>query len=268
MKTLKRTLVALAALTVASMSVSTMAFAAETTEANTESTSTATDPSATDPSATDPSNTTEATTEAASEAENKGTAGANTVITIGTVTVEPGTTTVEVPVTVSPNAGFCGTGIMYSYDSAITYSTVNSGNIKAGDPVEATTAGSVALTTGAAAAVTTEGTLYTLVFNIPADATAGTTYAITGSVSLLSDADNKETSDYYLVDGAIVIAGAEEESTEAASETATVAATAAASATVTRVGSSPATGEALPIAGAVAAVAVIGGVAIASKKRK
>jgi hypothetical protein len=273
MKTLKRTLVALAALTVASMSVSTMAFAAEedTTapaESVEDTTAESVDESGEATSESVEATTAEATTEAASEADvqNKGDANASTVFTIGTVTVEPGTTTVDVPVTVSPNAGIAGTGLHYYYDG-ITFSKTVRGDVDPGYIGNASNASDVAVTTAADSAVSGTGVLYYLEFTIPADATAGTVYDIAGSLELVSDIDGNDLA-AGIVDGAIVIAGAEEESTEAASETATEKATAAATKTVTKVGSSPATGEALPIAGAVAAVAVIGGVAIASKKRK
>jgi hypothetical protein len=276
MKTLKRTLVALAALTVASMSVSTMAFASEDAtpagdeEKTTESVSESVSESESESESESVSDTTaEDTTEAASEADvqNKGDANASTVFTIGTVTVEPGTTTVDVPVTVSPNAGIAGTGLHYYYDG-ITFSKTVRGDVDPGFIGNASNASDVAVTTAADSAVSDTGVLYYLEFTIPADATAGTVYDIAGSLELVSDIDGNDLA-AGMVDGAIIIAGAEE-STEAASETetATEKATAAATKTVTKVGSSPATGEALPIAGAVAAVAVIGGVAIASKKRK
>jgi hypothetical protein len=143
---------------------------------------------------------------------------ASTIFTIDTVTVQPGTTRVSVPVMVSPNAGFSGTGIKYTYDSAITYYDVYSGDIKAGEPVEETASNSVAIATAAVSAVTSEGTLYTLEFTIPSDAKAGTFYAIEGSMSLLSDSDNKETDDFYLVDGGIIIADEEESESEYESE--------------------------------------------------
>lgn len=87
--------------------------------------------------------------------------------------------------------------------------------------------------------------------------------------------DLNASTDFTLVTGSITITEDAEETTTttAAVATATTTTTTAAessssSSTTTTTSSSPATGEALPIAGVCVAVAVIGSVALVSKKRK
>ncbi len=279
MKTLKRTLVALAALTVASMSMTAVASAADTdtteapattaaAEATTEAAATTAAAEATTAAAeaTTAAATTAAATTAAAEADNKGDASAATVITVGTVTVKPGTASASVPVTISGNVGFAGTGFKYTFDSKLTFKSVKGDLI--GSPVKSVAGNVVALTSAGSEDVKDNGTLYTLTFDLPKDAKAGDVFNIAGSLKQFANADTKDVA-VKIVDGAIKVE--DEKATTAAT---TVAGTTAASSTkaptktVKKAGSSPATGEALPIAGAAAAVAVIGGVAVASRKRK
>ncbi len=101
--------------------------------------------------------------------------------------------------------------------------------------------------------------------NDMSDLNASTDFTlVTGSITITEDAEETTTE-------------AEETTTEAEETTTTTAAVATATATTaaessssttTTTSSSPATGEALPIAGVCVAVAVIGGVALVSKKRK
>ena len=273
MKTLKRTLVALAALTVASMSMTAVASAAD--EATTEAAATTDVAATTEAAATTAAATTEAaattaaaTTEAAAttaaaEADNKGDASAATVITIGTVTVKPGTASASVPVTISGNVGFAGTGFKYTFDKALTFKSVKGDLI--GSPVKSVAGNVVALTSAGSEDVKDNGTLYTLTFDLPKDAKAGDVFNIAGSLKQFANADTKDVA-VKVVDGAIKVADEKAATTVAATTAAST--TKAAKKTAKKAGSSPATGEALPIAGAAAAVAVIGGVAIASRKRK
>ena len=272
MKTLKRTLVALAALTVASMSMTAVASAADTdtteaaattaaAEATTEAAATTAAAEATTAAAT-----TAAATTAAAEADNKGNASAATVITVGTVTVKPGTASASVPVTISGNVGFAGTGFKYTFDSKLTFKSVKGDLI--GSPVKSVAGNVVALTSAGSEDVKDNGTLYTLTFDLPKDAKAGDVFNIAGSLKQFANADTKDVA-VKIVDGAIKVED-EKATTAATTAAGTTAAstTKAATKTVKKAGSSPATGEALPIAGAAAAVAVIGGVAVASRKRK
>ena len=250
MKTLKRTLVALAALTVASMSMTAVASAAD-------------EPATTAAATTEAAATTAAATTAAAEADNKGDASAATVITIGTVTVKPGTASASVPVTISGNVGFAGTGFKYTFDKALTFKSVKGDLI--GSPVKSVAGNVVALTSAGSEDVKDNGTLYTLTFDLPKDAKAGDVFNIAGSLKQFANADTKDVA-VKIVDGAIKVEAEKAATTVAATTAAST--TKAAKKTVKKAGSSPATGEALPIAGAAAAVAVIGGVAIASRKRK
>ena len=285
MKTLKRTLVALAALTVASMSMTAVASAADTdtteaaattaaAEATTEAAATTAAAEATTEAAattaaaeaTTAAATTAAATTAAAEADNKGNASAATVITVGTVTVKPGTASASVPVTISGNVGFAGTGFKYTFDSKLTFKSVKGDLI--GSPVKSVAGNVVALTSAGSEDVKDNGTLYTLTFDLPKDAKAGDVFNIAGSLKQFANADTKDVA-VKIVDGAIKVED-EKATTAATTAAGTTAAstTKAATKTVKKAGSSPATGEALPIAGAAAAVAVIGGVAVASRKRK
>ena len=276
MKTLKRTLVALAALTIASMSMTAVASAADepatTAEATTDVAATtaaeattdaaATTAAATTEAATTAAATTAAATTAAAEADNKGDASAATVITVGTVTVKPGTASASVPVTISGNVGFAGTGFKYTFDSKLTFKSVKGDLI--GSPVKSVAGNVVALTSAGSEDVKDNGTLYTLTFDLPKDAKAGDVFNIAGSLKQFANADTKDVA-VKIVDGAIKV---EDEKATTAAATTAASSTKAAAKTVKKAGSSPATGEALPIAGAAAAVAVIGGVAVASRKRK
>ena len=277
MKTLKRTLVALAALTIASMSMTAVASAADepatTAEATTDVAATtaaeattdaaATTAAATTEAATTAAATTAAATTAAAEADNKGDASAATVITVGTVTVKPGTASASVPVTISGNVGFAGTGFKYTFDKALTFKSVKGDLI--GSPVKSVAGNVVALTSAGSEDVKDNGTLYTLTFDLPKDAKAGDVFNIAGSLKQFANADTKDVA-VKIVDGAIKVEAEKAATTVAATTAAST--TKAAAKTVKKAGSSPATGEALPIAGAAAAVAVIGGVAVASRKRK
>ncbi|MCD7959006.1 MAG: hypothetical protein LUF89_05845 [Ruminococcus sp.] len=86
--------------------------------------------------------------------------------------------------------------------------------------------------------------------------------------------DLNASTDFTLVTGSITITEDAEETTTTtaavatATTTTTTAAESSSSSTTTTTSSSPATGEALPIAGVCVAVAVIGSVALVSKKRK
>lgn len=274
MKTLKRTLVALAALTVASMSMTAVASAAgtESTEATTAAATDAATGEATTAAATD-ATTGEATTAAAEDTtaaeetkaadENKGDASASTVVTIGTVTVKPGTASAAVPVTISGNVGYAGTGIRFTFDSKLSYTSVEAG--KAGTAVDSAAGNIVAVTSASGKDVTGDDALYTLNFDLPKDAKAGDVFNITGSLIQFVNAAGEDVK-VKIADGAIKVADDAVATTAAA--TTAASSTKAAAKTVKKAGSSPATGEALPIAGAAAAVAVIGGVAVASRKRK
>ncbi|MDY3257284.1 MAG: cohesin domain-containing protein [Ruminococcus callidus] len=293
MKTLKRTLVALAALTVASMSMVSVASAADDApKADADKPSVSEDTPKEDTSKEDTSKedtskedtskedtskeettattvasgeaatTTAAATTAAAEADNKGDASAATVITVGTVTVKPGTASASVPVTISGNVGFAGTGFKYTFDSKLTFKSVKGDLI--GSPVKSVAGNVVALTSAGSEDVKDNGTLYTLTFDLPKDAKAGDVFNIAGSLKQFANADTKDVA-VKIVDGAIKV---EDEKATTAAATTAASSTKAAAKTVKKAGSSPATGEALPIAGAAAAVAVIGGVAVASRKRK
>ena len=274
MKTLKRTLVALAALTVASMSMTAVASAEDPAPAETGApTETVSETPSETPSETSAvvttapaATTTAAATTAAAEADNKGDASAATVITVGTVTVKPGTASASVPVTISGNVGFAGTGFKYTFDSKLTFKSVKGDLI--GSPVKSVADNVVALTSAGSEDVKDNGTLYTLTFDLPKDAKAGDVFNIAGSLKQFANADTKDVA-VKIVDGAIKVED-EKVTTAATTAAGTTAAstTKAATKTVKKAGSSPATGEALPIAGAAAAVAVIGGVAVASRKRK
>ena len=272
MKTLKRTLVALAALTVASMSMTAVASAAETpSETPSESVSETPSESVSETPSETPSETSavvttapaSTTAAAATTKADKSKPGAKTVITIGTVTVKPGTTSASVPVTISGNTGFAATGFGFTYDPAIKFDSVEGGIIA--EPEGADGTNYKALTSAKSTNITKDGVIYTLKFTIPADAKAGTVYEISGAVDTFADADGKDV-DVNLVKGAIKVEAEKAATTVAATTAAST--TKAAKKTAKKAGSSPATGEALPIAGAAAAVAVIGGVAIASRKRK
>jgi hypothetical protein len=136
-------------------------------------------------------------------------AGFSTMFTIGSVTVQPGTTEVSVPVTVSPNAGFVATGIEYAYDRSISLLGEERGDIGSdsfiNDSIEISVTSVAAITTASSGAITDDGIIYYLKFSIPDDAEPGTVYSITGSIDSLYDADNNETTDYYIVDGSITI---------------------------------------------------------------
>lgn len=276
MKTLKRTLVALAALTVASMSMTAVASAAdETTPATTETpaTTAATDATTAASGEATTAASAEATTAAAAEdttaaaeekeTENKGDESASTVISIGTVTVKPGTKTASVPVSISGNVGFAGTGIGYTFDKKLGFDSVKGGLI--GSPVKKAIEGYVAITSAVDEDIKDNGVLYTINFTLPADAKAGDVFNVTGSLNGFSNAASSDVK-VKITDGAIKVADDEVATTAAA--TTAASSTKAATKTTKKAGSSPATGEALPIAGAAAAVAVIGGVAVASRKRK
>jgi LPXTG-motif cell wall-anchored protein len=115
------------------------------------------------------------------------------------------------------------------------------------------------------------------------DAQPGDTFTVTGlstspaGVEASYKDSNKENGSATVTSGTITIAEeeteapttteAEAEATEAA-ETTTTEAAAVATKTTASSTSSPKTGDALPVAGVAAAVAVIGGVALVSKKRK
>lgn len=98
--------------------------------------------------------------------------------------------------------------------------------------------------------------------NDMSDLNASTDFTlVTGSITITEDAEETTTED------------AEETTTTTAAvatatTTTTTAAESSSSSTTTTTSSSPATGEALPIAGVCVAVAVIGSVALVSKKRK
>ncbi len=115
------------------------------------------------------------------------------------------------------------------------------------------------------------------------DAQPGDTFTVSGLSTSPTGAEatyknsDAENGDVTVVDGVITIAAAETEAptttaaeaeaTEAAATTTTAAAAVATKTTASST-SSPKTGDALPVAGVAAAVAVIGGVALVSKKRK
>ncbi|MGN1403605.1 MAG: LPXTG cell wall anchor domain-containing protein [Ruminococcus sp.] len=114
------------------------------------------------------------------------------------------------------------------------------------------------------------------------DAAPGDTFTVAGldvapagnPAEYANAEESDETSTPAVLDGVITIAAAETEAptTTAAPETTTAApettTTTAAPVATAKSTSSPKTGDALPIAGVAAAVAVIGGVAFVAKKRK
>lgn len=291
MKTLKRTLAALAALTVASISCATVAFADETTEevvtteatsedatGSTDASEDSTDSSeettaeATTGEETTAAATTAAATEAPTDAATDG--GINdpsAAVKVGGNTVEvkeaEAGSTVNAAVEISGNPGFASTGFKLAIDPALTYNSVEGGLIQGATVVA--DGSDVAVTSGSSSDITGDGALFSVAVTVPADAKAGDTYSI--GVTVLTFA-NVAGDNVSVAVAPVTITVVGEETTAAPTESSeapsTVTEKVTAKATVKKAAGSPATGEALPIAGAVAAIAVIGGVAVASKKRK
>ena len=254
-------------------------------------------------------------------------------ITTGTVTVTldelaASDYIVRVPITLSGADPFYSVGFGVKYDMALTFKAGTKGDIFGGVPLNADGSvlnefGSLEVAVGAAnnadlglywvgAAISPigadtahapgDGTLWTLVFEVPADAQAGDRYDITtllesnGTPVEINNGTGKETP--AVVDGAIIIEGAVTTTTttsttttttttteattttaeattttaEVTTTTAEVTTTAEATTTTTTATSgkteSPKTSDVLPVAGAAAALVVIGGVALVAKKRK
>lgn len=181
-------------------------------------------------------------------------------VTIGTVEMtlaelQAANYQVTVPLTFSTTVEQYGLGI--NYDSNLDY--VDGAASASGFDISTSVANhdkNFAVATGASTAGTSNG-LVNLVFTVPSDAAEGDSYSLTGAAKMLDDSDciyNDGIPTY--VDGAINIIA---EPTEPPTATPT-----------TTPAASPQTGDSnsAPVVGVAVAVAVIGGVALFSKKRK
>lgn len=162
--------------------------------------------------------TTESTTEQTTETKDSSDSRPDFSVkfTIGTVTVSPGSTTATVPVTVSDNDGFAGTGILYSYDEKLTISSATSGELitntdwyKANKDLYKPSCargagGKAAVATAYRQDVTGEGVFYYLNFALPTDTKDGDVFEITGEAKGVTNASGYDLK-REVVSGKIIV---------------------------------------------------------------
>ncbi len=106
---------------------------------------------------------------------SKGNENADTVISVGTVTVKSNTAIVDVPVTISGNVGFAGGGLVFNYDSKLSFNSVIEEIIT---PERSVKDNSLALTFAKSKNVTSNGVMFTLQFKLPVNTKNGDEFKI------------------------------------------------------------------------------------------
>ncbi|MDY3258659.1 MAG: Ig-like domain-containing protein, partial [Ruminococcus callidus] len=134
-------------------------------------------------------------------------------INVGTVTVKPGTKTVNVPVILSGNKGFAGGGFIFDFDLNLSFDGAEGGIIS-------TLATSVnnnllSVTFAGYQNITSNGVMFTLQFELPDVIKVGDVYSITGSLDTFCD-EYRYDLPVKIVDGAIKVDDEEYETTEPA----------------------------------------------------
>ena len=132
---------------------------------------------------------------------SKGNENADTVISVGTVTVKPNTAIVDVPVTISGNTGFAGGGFVFNYDSKLSFDSVIEEIIT---PERSVKNNSLALTFARSENRTANGTMFTLQFKLPVNTKNGDEFKIESLLNGFVE-ENGEDIAVKLVDGAIKV---------------------------------------------------------------
>ena len=136
-------------------------------------------------------------------------------INVGTVTVKPGTKTVNVPVILSGNKGFAGGGFIFDFDLNLSFDGAEGGIIS-------TLATSVnnnllSVTFAGHQNITSNGVMFTLQFELPENAKSGDVYNVyINDVDTFCDEYRNSFSFGYRPTGAIKVEDGEYETTEPA----------------------------------------------------
>ncbi|MCI5910255.1 MAG: dockerin type I domain-containing protein [Oscillospiraceae bacterium] len=111
--------------------------------------------------------------------------------------------TVDIPVKISGNEGFAGGGIVFNYDSKLSFVEIKNGIV--GILVKHVGNNSVAITFASSENVAGDGVMFILQFKLPDDATQGGAFEIDGSIDTFCDSDTKDVS-VKIVNGVVNVA--------------------------------------------------------------
>ncbi len=115
---------------------------------------------------------------------SKGDENADTVISIGNVTVNENSDYANIPVTISNNSGFAGGGLVFDYDSKLSFDNVIEEIIT---PEESVNNNSLALTFASYKNREVDGTMFVLRLKLPKDKKSGDVFNISGSIDMFCD---------------------------------------------------------------------------------